>query len=425
MALTLPGLAACFISFAFMSHDRLFEPLALLLAGCTVVGVVAYIDLDDRLLIDASFVPSMLAIGFLGPAPAFAMVIVGEAVVWLFRPFRLIAVPINAFSLGAPALAAALFFQALDPSGVAFFLVLGLCGLGALVLNDLLLTSLIGVLDDAPIASRLREHLRLAPAIAINVLLGLATAALYEHTGITSIAVVLLAMTAFNYMVTQVLKAQRLASSSQRLVADVLDAEERERRNLSERLHDEAIQNLLIARQDVADAERGESSGFARARLALDRAVAELRGAVIELHPVVLEQRGLGLTLDAIARRQGRLGKFAVSLDVDPQAEGVRDRLLLAIGRELLTNVAKHARARHAELQIARRNGHIVVDIRDDGRGFQSHFAKAAVASGHIGLASLTERVAAVGGSLDISSTPGRGAHIRVVLPAEEPRLRY
>ena len=417
MALTLPGLAGCFVAFALLPHDRLLEPLTLLLAGCTAMGVVAYIDLDERLLIDASFVPSMLAIGFLGPAPAFAMVIVGEAVVWLLRPFRLIAVPVNVLSLGAPALAAGMIVDALDPSGLGFFLVLGSLGLAALLVNDLLLTSLIGVLDDAPIASRLQEHRKLFPAIGINTLLALAIAALYQHTGITAIAAVLIAMTAFNYMVGQMLKAQRLASSSQHLVAEVLDAEERERRNLSERLHDETIQNLLIARQDVADAERGEKSAFGRARRALDRAVNELRGAVVELHPVVIEQRGLESTLDVIAQRQARVGKFAVSLRVDPKVEGVCDRLLLAVSRELLANVAKHARARHAELQIGRVNGEIILDVRDDGRGFCGQVAKAAVADGHIGLASLNERVSAIGGRLVISSSPGQGAHIRVLVP--------
>ena len=104
MALTMPGLAACLIAFALLPKDRLLDPLTLLLAACTLFASVAWVDLDERLLIDASFVPSVLAMGFLGPAPAFAIVVVGELGSWCVRRYRKVVVPINTFGLGAPAL---------------------------------------------------------------------------------------------------------------------------------------------------------------------------------------------------------------------------------------------------------------------------------------------------------------------------------
>jgi signal transduction histidine kinase len=426
MALTLPGLAGCFVVFAAASHDQLGEPLALVLAGCTLLASIADIDLDDRILIDASFVPTILAIAFLGPAVAFALVLVGTVGSWLVRRhYRAVVVPINVFGLGAPALLGAWLFQAVDPSGAAFYVLLSGIGLGGLVVNDLLVTPLMGVLDDAPIVGRLSEHVRLFPALAINVMFAVATAALLPRAGWAAIAIVLLAIIAFNYMVKQMLATQRqakqvadLAGSRQRLVVQALDAEERQRRHLSERLHDEAIQDLLMARQDLAEAERGNRGAFRQTRKALDRALTELRGAVFDLHPTVLERGGLAPALKALAQQQARLGNFEVSLSVDPHAQGVRDRLLVAIIRELLRNIAQHANARRAEVRIARRNGAICLDVRDDGRGFHESARSEALRSGHIGLASAAERVEAAGGRFEFVNAP-RGAHIRVTVPVD------
>lgn len=425
MALTMPGLAACLIAFALLPKDRLLDPLTLLLAACTLFASVAWVDLDERLLIDASFVPSVLAMGFLGPAPAFAIVVVGELGSWCVRRYRKVVVPINTFGLGAPALIVAAVFETLDPAGLSFYVFLALGGFLALVLNDLILTSLIGVLDDTRIVERLRGHLSLLPAISIDLMLALATASLYSSQGLSAIAVVLVAIIAFNYMVTQMLKARgrarhiaELAASRHRLVVEALNAEDRERRRLSERLHDEAIQDLLIARQDLADARHGNPSGLPRVEHALDNALRELRATVFDLHPTTLDHAGLAPALEAVATQQARAGSFQPKVSVDPSAAGLRDRLLFAVGRELITNVAKHADAHVAEIDIARDGPSIVLDVRDDGHGFNDRNRSAAVRSGHIGLASIAERIEAVGGTVDISSAPGAGAHIRVVLPA-------
>jgi two-component system NarL family sensor kinase len=123
--------------------------------------------------------------------------------------------------------------------------------------------------------------------------------------------------------------------------------------------------------------------------------------------------------LDAIAKQQGRLGRFRAEVFVDPAAVGVRDRLLFTISRELLVNVAKHARAEHASVRIARSNGSLVIDVSDDGCGFSEADPMQAVGSGHIGLASVTERVKAVGGDVRIRGAPGGGAHVHVVVPTD------
>ena len=85
-----------------------------------------------------------------------------------------------------------------------------------------------------------------------------------------------------------------LADERSRLLADALDAEQRERQALAEALHDEALQNLLSARHELAEAARSSTTprwSAPTARVAAT--VGQLRDAVFELHPYVLEQAGL------------------------------------------------------------------------------------------------------------------------------------
>ncbi|MFL5819929.1 MAG: sensor histidine kinase [Solirubrobacteraceae bacterium] len=304
---------------------------------------------------------------------------------------------------------------------------LGVAGAASLALNGFIVTSLMGLLDDAPILARLRGHLSLVPAIAINLLLAIATATLYGSRGLIAIAVVLVAIIAFDYMVTQMISARQraqriadLAASRQRLVVQAIDAEERERRRLSERLHDEAIQDLLAAKQELAEAKVGDPRGVPRAQLALDSVLGQLRGAVFDLHPRVLEQSGLASALTAVAEQQGRIGGFQTELNIDPRAAGLCDRLVFAVSRELLTNIAKHARARIAEVQICREGAAVVVTVRDDGCGFEEESRYAAIRSGHIGLASIAERVEATGGRFELNTSPGEGSCLRAILPVTD-----
>jgi signal transduction histidine kinase len=424
MAITLPGLAACFVAFALAPHDQLLSPLTLVLAGCAVIASVAWIDLDDRLLVDASFVPSLLAIGFLGPAEVVAVLALGEICSWCIRRYRAVVVPINMFGLIAPALLAATAFDAIGPRGALFYVALGLVGAASLALNGLMVTSLMGVLDDAPIIERLRGHLNLIPALAINLGLALATATLYGSRGLIAITVVLVAIIAFNYMVTQMIRARQrgqrisdLAASRHRLVVEALDAEDRERRRLSERLHDEAIQALLTAKQELAEAKQGDPHGVPRAQAALDSVLNQLRGAVFDLDPRVLEHGGIEPALRAVAEQQGRIGRFRANVAIDEDATGRCDRLVFAVSRELLTNIAKHASARFAQVRIFRDGPTVVITVSDDGRGFESGSRFEAVREGHIGIASIAERIEAIGGCFDLRTSPGHGVSARAVLP--------
>jgi PAS domain S-box-containing protein len=212
-----------------------------------------------------------------------------------------------------------------------------------------------------------------------------------------------------------------LAAARGRLVAQTLAAEDRARRSISEVLHDHALQDLLASRQDlveVIEEPEGDPQRAVRAREGIERAVQLLREAVFNLHPVVLEHAGLASAIRAVADHQGRRGGFECEIDVDDEATGIHDELVLSLARELLTNVAKHADARKVTVEVRRRDDWLELTVDDDGRGIERGRREAALREGHVGLASSTERVEALTGRFEVEGRPGRGTRARAVLPA-------
>jgi two-component system, NarL family, sensor kinase len=211
---------------------------------------------------------------------------------------------------------------------------------------------------------------------------------------------------------------QALAAARGRLAAQTLEVEERERRRLGEALHDGAVQNLLVARQELAEARRGDTEALARVDEVLGLTVDELRGEIREVPPSVLDHAGLEAAVRSLADEHRRRGAPPIDIDVDPAVAGRHDRLVHSLSRELLSNAVRHASATHIELRLADDGGRTLLEVRDDGRGIRPNEVEGVIRDGHIGLASWIERVSAVGGTLDIDSAPGRGAVVRATIPA-------
>jgi two-component system, NarL family, sensor kinase len=209
-----------------------------------------------------------------------------------------------------------------------------------------------------------------------------------------------------------------LSAQRQRLVAEALTAEERERRQLAQDLHDGAIQNLLAARHDLDVPAKAEPGGpEARAHATITATVAELRGAVADLHPYLLEQAGLAAAIGQNARAAAQRAGFALELDLPEREPGRNDRAVLRCTSELLANVARHARATHVSVVLEHDADVDRVRVRDDGVGFDPGAATATVRAGHIGLASLRERAEALGGAFALESAPGAGTVATVTIP--------
>jgi two-component system NarL family sensor kinase len=210
----------------------------------------------------------------------------------------------------------------------------------------------------------------------------------------------------------------QLAADRQRLVAQTLETEDRERRRLAEALHDQAIQNLLMARQELTTDGNRESTGLARAREGVDRTLSQLRQAAFELHPYALDQAGLAAGIQQVAEQQGERGGYAARVAVARDAEGLHDELVFAIARELLVNAAKHAKAGFVSVNVQRTGEEIVLEVADDGEGIDPQRRAAALLEGHIGLASIVERVESIGGRVRVSTTRGVGTTVSAALPA-------
>jgi two-component system NarL family sensor kinase len=119
-----------------------------------------------------------------------------------------------------------------------------------------------------------------------------------------------------------------------RLLAQALSAEQRERRALAESLHDHALQNLLSARHELEDvAESVPEPALRRADEALTQTVDQLRDAVFELHPYVLEQAGLEAALRSVAQRAASQGHLALRLDLAANGASANDQLLFSAAR--------------------------------------------------------------------------------------------
>ncbi len=200
-----------------------------------------------------------------------------------------------------------------------------------------------------------------------------------------------------------------------------MEAEDQGRRRIAQLIHDDSLQSLLAANQELMEAAPGRAQVL-RAHEVVEATIARLREAVLALHPVTLEQGGFEQALGAVARRAERGGGFQVEVEIDPSAVDVQDELMLAVARELLNNAASHSGADRVTVALRRDDECVELEVVDDGSGIKPGRREAALAAGHIGLASVTERLQQAGGSLSIEgSEAGTAALARAPIDAVDP----
>ena len=204
-----------------------------------------------------------------------------------------------------------------------------------------------------------------------------------------------------------------LAASRRRIVA----ASDEARRRIERDLHDGTQQRLVSLALAARTAEADVAAGRADLRGYLSRIAAGLADAVAELqefsrgiHPAILSERGLGPALRTLARRSA----VPVELEVTTDARCPEPVEVAAyyVASEALANAMKHAQASRVEISLGTVDRSLLLSIRDDGVG------GADPARGS-GLAGLTDRVEALGGSIRLHSAAGAGTHITVDLPLE------
>jgi two-component system, NarL family, sensor kinase len=202
------------------------------------------------------------------------------------------------------------------------------------------------------------------------------------------------------------------------LVAQVMEAEDAARRRIAQLIHDDALQSLLAANQELIEAAPGRAQ-VTRAHEVVSASIERLREALVALHPVTLEEGGFELALGAVTRQAERQGNFEVEVEIDPDAIGDQGELLLAVARELLTNATRHSRAGHVSVRLCRVDGGVELEVTDDGRGIEPGRRERALTEGHIGLASVTQRLHSVGGELELAPGPKGGTVALARLPLD------
>jgi two-component system NarL family sensor kinase len=219
-------------------------------------------------------------------------------------------------------------------------------------------------------------------------------------------------------------EAEAELEDRKQFVAQVMEAEDRARLRIAELIHDDALQSLLAANQDLIEAAPGREQ-VTRAHEVVSGTIEQLREAMVALHPVTLQQGGLEQALSAVARQAERQSTgLAVTVELDPAAVGRNDELIVAISRELLSNVARHSHARNASVGVRAHDGAVEVTVADDGAGMDPERRREALAEGHIGLASVTQRVEANGGELQLQTTPESGTQVWARLLDQVPGAR-
>jgi signal transduction histidine kinase len=204
-------------------------------------------------------------------------------------------------------------------------------------------------------------------------------------------------------------------------VRRVIGAQELERRRLARELHDEtgqALTSILLGLKSIRAAATPEEAERAENNLRelVVQALQDVRNLAVELRPTALDDFGLIAALERLAatfsERTGIKATVAATVGdsrLPPDTETVVYRLV----QEALTNVVKHAAASEVGIVLTRRDGGVSAVVEDNGQGF----AESDVRSDALGLLGMRERLALLGGTLAIESTPGQGTAVIAYLP--------
>ncbi len=213
----------------------------------------------------------------------------------------------------------------------------------------------------------------------------------------------------------------RSEAERRRVVSRLLRAEQQERRRIASELHDDTVQVLaasLLALDRLAgctnaDAIRGVAEST---RQTLAAATDRTRRLMFELRP----PQGFAKAVRELASQAGHEADLDVEVSVPAEpipfmVEEVAYRTV----REAVSNVRRHAQARHLEIAVAVSNGVLRGSVRDDGRGFdparigrRAHGVRM-----HLGIETLLERAELAGGKATVDSTPGKGTEVAFELP--------
>jgi signal transduction histidine kinase len=201
----------------------------------------------------------------------------------------------------------------------------------------------------------------------------------------------------------------------QTMSAELMLAEERERQQLAQDLHDGLGQAIFLARRKL------DQKAIVEVGSILDEVAGMVDNLTSELSPRVLQQLGFRSAIRWLARDMHRRYGLSVRVSMEPGTpfpfeEGVSLVLFRSV-RELLINVARHAKTEFAALKVRKHRSNVVVVVEDRGKGFDVEALVRPSMARRFGLFSIRERLEYLGGTFEIKSTPGKGTKITLTAP--------
>ncbi len=254
--------------------------------------------------------------------------------------------------------------------------------------------------------------------------------------GIAAIAVFGVALISVCALALNLSEHRQSEAKLRALAHEVVRSQEDERAHLSRELHDGVSQTLVSTKLLIESAQQaGSTALLPRALERLNASLTEVRDLSHRLRPALLDTLGLPAALEHLAGEFGDGGAMPVSMRVAGTPRELPELLntvLFRVAQEALTNVAKHAGAARVEMSLefgpaeapdsARGDpGGVLLRVLDDGAGFDPADAERAEREDPrrgIGLRNMRERMASVGGVLDLQASPGHGTQIEALMSA-------
>ena len=248
----------------------------------------------------------------------------------------------------------------------------------------------------------------------------------YRDELIAVAAVIVLQAALIAALLVQRAHRRRAEDAARTLGGRLITAYDDEGRRIARELHDDVTQRLAGASLELATLPRLADAG---ARAAMEQAIGgelvslsrDVHALAYRLHPSVLDDLGLAEALRVECERIARRGVAEVTFDAGSAADAVRGEralCLFRVAQEALRNAARHARATRIGASLrSTADGSVELSVADDGCGFDPSAARERAS---LGLASMRERVALLGGRLEIDSRRGEGTRIVAWLPAQE-----
>lgn len=246
----------------------------------------------------------------------------------------------------------------------------------------------------------------------------IAIAALPDH-GITTVQMAISDITQHK---EEQLRLEQSRQELRRLSASVVEAREEERRRIARELHDELGQRLSALKMDLSSLGHDAHRSIFDERISamvkmLDDTVASVRRIAADLRPMMLDDLGLNAAIEWLARESARRMGLEVTVrhgDTDPSLDSRASTAVYRMVQEALNNVARHARATDARIELQQSADELVVSVQDNGIGFPLAPHRKPDSFGLVGL---RERAYLLGGTLELDNPPGGGARITVRLP--------